>query len=90
MGLFYLYIYIHIYIYTGQSRVFSGLRPENNTLRRHFYIMGLIVSPLCRKFRAEEETSDPLVTLRRALQGFLYLDPEDVQNSKSEGKLELH
>jgi len=42
-----------------QSRIVTGLLTVHNTLRRHLYIMGLLNSPLCRRFGAEEETSAP-------------------------------
>jgi len=32
-----------------QSRVMIGLLTGHNTLRRHFYLMGLTNSPLCRR-----------------------------------------
>jgi hypothetical protein len=55
----------------AQSRVVIGLLTGHNTLRRHFHIMGLVDSPLCRKCGAGEETSahvlcecEALATLR--------------------------
>jgi len=32
-----------------KSRVVTGLLTEHNTLKRHFYVMGLILSPLSRR-----------------------------------------
>ena len=40
-----------------QSRVVTGFLTGHNTLRRHFYITGLMDSPLCRRCGAEEVTS---------------------------------
>jgi hypothetical protein len=45
-----------------KSRVVTGLLTENNTLRRHFYVMGLIYSPLWRRCGAQERTQ-PCVLL---------------------------
>ena len=70
-----------------QSKVVTGLPTGHNTLRRHFYLMGLINSPLCRKCGAEEETSthilcecEALASLRHAHLGSLFLDPKDVKS----------
>ena len=48
--------------------------------------MGLIDSPMCRRYGAEEETSahifcecEALVTLRHTYLGSIFLDPEDVR-----------
>jgi len=65
--------------YNPQSRALNGLLTGHNTLRRHFYIMGLIGSPLCRRCGAEEVTSvqvlckcEDLATLRHtSLDSFL-------------------
>jgi hypothetical protein len=40
-----------------QSRVVTCLLTGHNTLRRHFHLMGLIESTLCRMCGAEGETS---------------------------------
>jgi hypothetical protein len=68
-----------------QSRVVTGLLTGHNTLRRHLHIMGLLDSPLCRKFGAVEETSahvlcecEALATLRHIYLGSFILDPEEV------------
>jgi len=49
--------------------------------------MGLIDSPLCRRYEAEEENSahilcecETLASLRHAYFGFFFLDPEDVKS----------
>jgi hypothetical protein len=62
----------------------SGLLNEHYTLGRHFYIVGLIDSPLCKRYGAEEETSahvlferEAWATLRRTYMGSYLLDPED-------------
>jgi len=39
-----------------QSRAVIGLFTGRNTLRRHFYLLGLLASPLCRKCRVTDET----------------------------------
>jgi len=43
--------------YRTQSRVVTGLLTECDILRRYFYVMRLIHSPLCRRCGAQEETS---------------------------------
>ena len=72
---------------TMESRVVTGLLTEHNTLRRHFYTMELIDSPLCRRCGAEEETAahvlcecEALATLGHTHLGSSFLDPEDVRN----------
>jgi hypothetical protein len=69
-----------------QSRVVTGLLTGHNTLRRHLHIMGLSDSPLCRKCRAEEETSahvlcecEALATQRHTYLGSFFLNPEDIK-----------
>jgi hypothetical protein len=66
-----------------QFRVLTG----HNTLRGHLYVMGLSNNPTCRKCGTEEETSvhilcecEALASLRNALLGSFFLDPEDVMN----------
>jgi hypothetical protein len=70
-----------------QSRVVTGLLTGHNILRRHLYLMGLIVNPLRRRCRAEEETlahvlceCEDLASLRHAYLGSFFLDPEDVKS----------
>jgi hypothetical protein len=61
-----------LYFNRTQSRVVTGLlMRRKTTLRRHLYIMRLTDRPLCRKCKAEEETSahvlcecEALITLR--------------------------
>ena len=69
-----------------QSRAVTGLLTGHNTLRRHLHLMGLSDSPLCRRCRAEDETSahihyvcEVLATLRRAYLGS-FLKPEDIKS----------
>jgi hypothetical protein len=69
-----------------QSRVVTGLLTCHNTLRRHLFLMGLIDSPLCRRYEAQEENSahvfcecESLVSLRHTYLGSFLLDPEDVK-----------
>ena len=68
-----------------QSRVVIGLLTGHSTLIRHRYIMGLIDSPLCGRYGAEEETSthvlcecEAMATLRHTYLGSFSLDSEDV------------
>jgi len=70
-----------------QSRVVTGLLTGHNTLRRHLYLLGLLDSPLCRKCRAREETSDHLLcecetlaSLRHAFLGSFSLEPKDIMS----------
>jgi hypothetical protein len=46
-----------------QSRAVTGLLTGHITLRRHFHLMGLIDSPLCRKSGAEDENSAHILDL---------------------------
>jgi len=68
-----------------QSRVVIGLLMGHNTLRRHLYLLGLLDSPLCRKYRVGEETSahilceyEALVSLRHGYLGYFFLVLEDI------------
>ena len=70
-----------------QFRFVTSLFTGHNTLRRHLHLMGLIDSPLCRRYEAEEENSahilcecETLASLRHAYFGFFFLDPEDVKS----------
>ena len=63
----------------------TGFHTEHNTLRRHLHLLGLLDSPLCRRCRAEEETSahilcecEVLASLRHAYLGSYFLQPEDI------------
>jgi len=58
----------------------TGLLAGRKTLRCHLYIMGLIDSPLCRRYGAEHEALDhvlcqcePLMTLRHTYLGSFFL-----------------
>jgi hypothetical protein len=71
----------------AQYRVVIGLITGHNTTRRHLHIMGLVDSPLCRKWGAGEETSarvlfecEALAALRHIYLGSLFLDPENVRD----------
>jgi hypothetical protein len=62
-----------------QSRVVTALLTGHNALRKHFYLVGLLDSPLCRRCGAEDETSahflcecEALPSLRR-VSGLLFL-----------------
>ena len=69
-----------------QSRAVTGLLTGHNTLRRHFYLLGLIDSPLCRGCGVKEETSahilcecEALASLRHKHLGSFFLEPEDIK-----------
>ena len=68
-------------------RFVTSLLTGHNTLRRHLHLMGLIDSPLCRRYEEEEENSaqilcecEALSSLRHAYLGSFLLDPEDVKS----------
>jgi hypothetical protein len=70
-----------------QSRAVAGLLTELNTVRRHFHLIGLSESPLCRRCGAEDETSAhtlcecaALASLRHVYLGSFYLEPEDIKS----------
>jgi len=70
-----------------QSRAVTGLLTGHYTLRRHLHLPGLMDSPLCRRCRAEEETSthilcecEALASLRHAYPGSFFLEPEDIKS----------
>jgi len=69
------------------SRAVIGLLTGHNTLRRHLYLLGLQVSPLCRKCGVMEEISAhilcecvALASLRHAYLGFFFLELKDIQS----------
>jgi len=71
----------------AQSRAVIGLLTGHNTLRRHLHLMGLLVSPLCRKCGVKEETSanilcerETLDSLRHVYLGSIFLVPEDIKS----------
>jgi len=70
-----------------QSRVVTGLLTGHNTLRRHLYLLGLLDSPLCRKYGVGEETlahilceCEVLASLRHAYLGSFFLKSEDIRS----------
>jgi hypothetical protein len=70
-----------------QSRVVNGLLTGRNTLRRHLYIMGLSINPICRKCGTQEETSvhivcecEAVASLRHTHLGSFFLDAEDIMH----------
>ena len=70
-----------------QSRVVTGLLMRPNTLRRHLHLIGLPDFPLCRRCRAEDETSahilcecEALASLRLMYLGSVCLYPEDIKS----------
>ena len=72
--------------YITQSRAVTGLLMGHNTLRRHLHLLGLLDSPLCRKWGVGEETSahilcecEALASHRHAYLGSLFLEPEDIR-----------
>ena len=63
-----------------QSRDVTCLLTGHNTLRRHFHLLGLSDSPLCRRCGAEGETSahilcecEALASFRHVYLGFFFL-----------------
>jgi len=65
-----------------QSRAATGLLMGHNTLRRHLYLLGLLDSPLCRRWWVGEKTSvhilcecNALASLRNAYLGSFFLQP---------------
>ena len=70
-----------------QSRVVTGLLNGHNALRRHFYLLGLIDSQLCRGRGVKEETSayilcecEALASLSHVYLGSFFLEPEDIKS----------
>jgi hypothetical protein len=68
------------------SRAVTDLLTGHNTLRRHFHLIGLSDSPLCRRCGAEDETSahtvceyEALASLRHAYLGSFFLEPENIK-----------
>jgi len=66
-----------------QYRVVTGRKGQN----RHFYLLGLLDSPLCRKCRVGEENSadilrecEVLASHRQACLGSFFLEPEDIRS----------
>jgi hypothetical protein len=69
----------------AQARVVTGLLTRHNTLRRHFHLLGLVDSPMCRRCGMEEETSahilcvcEALASLRHAYLGSFFMEPRDI------------
>jgi len=69
------------------SRAVTGLHTVHNNLRRHLHLMGLSDSPLCRRCRAEDETSAHILreceasaSLRHAYLGSFFLEPDDFKS----------
>jgi hypothetical protein len=72
---------------TGYSPGLSWDFLRHNTLQRPLHLMRLADSPLCRKFRADDETSahilcscEALASLRHAHLGSFFLEPENIKN----------
>jgi hypothetical protein len=70
-----------------KSRAVTGLLTGHNTLRRHFHLLELSDSPLCRRCGAEDETSahilcdcEALASHRHAYLGFFFLEPENIKS----------
>jgi len=64
----------------------TGILTGLNTMRKHVYLLGLLDSPLCRRFGVEEEASshilcecEALASLRLVYLGS-FLDPEDIKS----------
>ena len=71
-----------------QSRAVTGHLTGHNTLG-HLHLLGLLNSPFCRRFGAEEETSahivfecEALASLSHAYLGSFSLEPEDIKEYK--------
>jgi hypothetical protein len=69
----------------SHSRAVTGLLTGQNTLGRCLYLTGLIDSPLCRRYSAEEGSSahvlcecEALASLRHAYLGSCFSDPEEI------------
>jgi len=65
----------------GLLLAFTG----HNTLRRHLHLLWLTISPLCRRWGAEDEASvhihcecAALAALRHVYLGSFFLDPKDI------------
>jgi hypothetical protein len=70
-----------------QSRVVVSLVTGHNNMRRHLHLLGLVDSPLCRRWGVEEETSahilcecEALASLRQVHLGSFFFEPEDVKS----------
>jgi hypothetical protein len=69
-----------------QSRVILGVLVGHNTLRRHFYLLGLLDSPLCWGCGVKEETSAHILCECEALASLRhmclssFLEPEDIKS----------
>jgi ferredoxin-thioredoxin reductase catalytic subunit len=70
-----------------QSREAAGLLTGHNTLKRHLHLLGLLASPLCRKYGVKEETvahilceCEALASLRHVCLGSFFLEPEDIRS----------
>jgi hypothetical protein len=70
-----------------QTRSAAGLLTGHNTLRRHLHLLGLVESPLCRKYGVKEETSvhilcecEALASLRHVHLGSFFLEPKDIKS----------
>ena len=69
-----------------QFRAVTGLCTGHNILRKHFYVMGLIDSPLSRRCGAEDETSAHVLC---ECQTPIWVPFSWTQRIKSGGNLEL-
>jgi hypothetical protein len=70
-----------------KSRVDFGPLTRHNTLRRHFSLLGMSDSPLCRRCGAEDETSvhilcecEALASLTHAYLSSFLLEPRDIKS----------
>ena len=68
-----------------QSRVVTGLLNGQNALRRHFHLIGLTTSPLCRGGEEDESSAhvlcefNSLASLTHVYLDSFFLDPEDIK-----------
>jgi hypothetical protein len=60
--------------------VVAGILIGHNTLRRHFHLLGLVDSPMCRRCGMEEETSAHILCKWETLAylGSFIMEPRDI------------
>ena len=78
-----------------QSRVATGLLTGYNTMRRRFYLLGLLGSQLCRRYGVREEISAHILCECEALASDMRIwapfsrSPEDIKSLNLGDHLEL-
>jgi hypothetical protein len=80
----------------AQARVMTGMLTGHNTLWRHFHLLRLVDSLMCRRCGMEEKTSahilcecEALVSLRHAYLGSFFIEPRDIMYVSMGGHLRL-